>query len=143
MDNSFGEYFRALRKKAEKTLRAFCNEVGADPVTINRIERGFLPPPSGDLANKCIEALGLKTENEKQDFRDRCQHYEVPTEEEIAKENMIPRAQAEAINAIKKTGLESGTIECPICKGELYFEVHNNGHVWGKCVSQGCLAWMQ
>ena len=142
MGNSFGEYFRALRIKAVKTLRAFCNEVGADPVTINRIERGLLPPPSGDLANKCIEALGLKTENEKQDFLDRSQHYEGPSDEEIKRE-ITSRAQIDAINAIKNTGLKSGTIECPICKGELYFEVHSNGHIWGKCISQGCLAWMQ
>jgi len=142
MGNSFGEIFRSLRLKARKTLRAFCNEVGADPVTINKMERGFLPPPEDDLLDKCVAALGLENELEKQDFIAICQHYDGPTDEQ-RKQEMVYGAQVDAINAIKNTGLESGTIECPICKGELYFEVHNNGHIWGKCVSQGCLAWMQ
>ena len=38
----------------------------------------------------------------------------------------------------------AGVVECPKCGGKLHYSIAgNNGHVWGKCATAGCLAWMQ
>jgi hypothetical protein len=48
-----------------------------------------------------------------------------------------------AIRAIRATGLSEGSIECPKCKKGLHFSVaRSNGHIWGRCETGGCLAWM-
>ncbi len=37
----------------------------------------------------------------------------------------------------------AGTVECPKCKGTLYYTVAaSNGHLWGRCETKDCLAWM-
>lgn len=37
-----------------------------------------------------------------------------------------------------------GSIECPICKGELRYSVAGcNGHIHAKCMTTGCVYWMQ
>lgn len=36
-----------------------------------------------------------------------------------------------------------GTAICPKCQGDLMYSVASlNGHIWGKCKTKGCLAWM-
>ena len=37
-----------------------------------------------------------------------------------------------------------GTATCPVCSGVLAL-IHKagNGHVWGKCLTKGCVAWME
>ncbi len=37
------------------------------------------------------------------------------------------------------------TLQCPACgTGELHLSITAyNGHVWGKCTTEGCLAWME
>lgn len=48
-----------------------------------------------------------------------------------------------AIKLIKATKLQTGHVECPVCKANLQFSVSpSNGHIWAKCSTQGCLAWM-
>ena len=38
----------------------------------------------------------------------------------------------------------TGVIECPKCKGRLHYSVSGyNGHIHGKCETDGCLSWMQ
>ncbi len=35
-------------------------------------------------------------------------------------------------------------IECPICKGRLHLsQAASNGHVHGKCETEGCVSWME
>lgn len=35
-------------------------------------------------------------------------------------------------------------VECPACKGKLHLsQSAYNGHVWGKCETEGCLSWME
>lgn len=51
------------------------------------------------------------------------------------------------IQAVKEThkGKDwNGVEECPVCKGRLHLS-HSafNGHVWGKCETEDCLAWME
>ena len=39
---------------------------------------------------------------------------------------------------------DSGTIECPTCKGRLaWARDSHNGHLHGECETEGCLRWMQ
>lgn len=49
-----------------------------------------------------------------------------------------------AFAAIAADPGDSGTIECPTCKGRLaWIRDSHNGHVHGQCDTDGCLRWMQ
>ncbi|WP_342111810.1 hypothetical protein [Methylobacterium sp. SI9] len=49
-----------------------------------------------------------------------------------------------AFAAIAADLSDSGTIECPTCKGRLaWIRDSHNGHVHGQCETEGCLRWMQ
>ena len=46
--------------------------------------------------------------------------------------------------AINAESGDSGTIECPVCKGRLtWARDRYNGHLHGQCETDGCLRWMQ
>jgi len=50
----------------------------------------------------------------------------------------------EAYKLIGEKKENDGQIECPKCKGELYFiRSTYNGHIHGKCNTDNCLSWMQ
>lgn len=35
-------------------------------------------------------------------------------------------------------------VECPACKGRLHLRIAAaNGHVWGKCETDGCVSWIE
>lgn len=37
-----------------------------------------------------------------------------------------------------------GVVVCPICKGKLHVRHSGyNGHVWGKCETDGCVSWVE
>jgi hypothetical protein len=49
-----------------------------------------------------------------------------------------------ARSLILDTGLNSGSVECPMCGGKLHFTVaRSNGHVHGHCETRLCLIWME
>ncbi len=59
---SFGEFFKSLRKKNRITLREFCLKASADPANISRLERGAMPPPQDtDILERYAKTLGIKT----------------------------------------------------------------------------------
>jgi transcriptional regulator with XRE-family HTH domain len=59
---SFGEFFKSLRKKRRVTLRDFCLQAQADPANISRMERGAMPPPQDtDILERYAKALGVKS----------------------------------------------------------------------------------
>lgn len=59
--NSFGEFFKNLRKKKRITLREFCIRASADPANISRLERGAMPPPQDtDILERYAKALDIK-----------------------------------------------------------------------------------
>lgn len=59
---SFGEFFKSLRKKRKVTLRDFCLQAQADPANISRMERGAMPPPQDtDILERYAKALGVKS----------------------------------------------------------------------------------
>lgn len=86
--------------------------------------------------------------------RGTCDKYTEPTPEEVVKYEQEMHAHAERM----MKGIEAtmdirkkykgqnwkGVIECPICKGRLHVShAAMNGHVWGKCETVNCLAWME
>lgn len=44
----FGDFFKKKRIENGKTLRQFCLENSLDPGNISKLERGLLPPPTGE-----------------------------------------------------------------------------------------------
>ena len=58
--NSFGAFFKSLRKKKRITLREFCIRASADPANISRLERSTMPPPQDtDILERYAKALGI------------------------------------------------------------------------------------
>lgn len=81
----------------------------------------------------------------------KCQKFESMTKEEIDSQEtaMLTRSKNMllAIDLIRKaakdSGNQAGEIQCPACLGRLRYSIaHSNGHVWGKCLTDGCLQWM-
>ena len=57
----FGEFFRAVRKEIQLSLRDFCKLAQADPGNISRMERGEMPPPQDqNILRRYAEALKIK-----------------------------------------------------------------------------------
>jgi len=83
-----------------------------------------------------------------------CIKREEPTPEEIAaSEAKIKEASERFMLALpiikdmkqkyRKQSAEE-VRECPVCKGKLHLAISAyNGHVWGKCETENCLAWME
>jgi hypothetical protein len=83
-----------------------------------------------------------------------CSKYEEPTAEELkewndfiqGRMNMLIAAQTvvEPFRARNKGKSAKEVVECPCCKGKLHMTIAAyNGHVHGKCETDGCLAWME
>ena len=108
--------------------------------------REQFPPPWGKGGLGCIE------HNDP-----RCPKAEWPTHEEalakaresIAFTNRMMAPINSAHAAAKAAGLgkgHGGTGECPCpnCNGTLRYKVAAlNGHLWGKCSTEGCASWME
>ncbi|MFH1702988.1 MAG: helix-turn-helix transcriptional regulator [Nitrospirota bacterium] len=59
--NSFGEFFKSLRKKKRITLREFCIRASADPANISRLERSAMPPPQDtEILERYAKALDIE-----------------------------------------------------------------------------------
>lgn len=55
-----------------------------------------------------------------------------------------PDPMQRVFTAISAQDGDSGTIECPVCKGRLaWARDSHNGHLHGQCETDGCLRWMQ
>ena len=49
-----------------------------------------------------------------------------------------------AFAAIPADPADSGTVECPTCKGRrTWIQDSHDGHLHGECETDGCLRWMQ
>jgi hypothetical protein len=77
-----------------------------------------------------------------------CPVAEFPTaaeaEAEIVESDKRLAAAFEARAAIVERRQGSGVVPCPACGKGLHFSVaRSNGHVWGRCETEGCLAWME
>jgi hypothetical protein len=55
-----------------------------------------------------------------------------------------PSPVGEALKAIRALSGDRGEIKCPTCGGCLHWSrAPENGHVWGRCETEGCVAWIQ
>jgi len=91
-----------------------------------------------------------------------CSKREFPTREEAEAEARESEAHTKATLLAMKRCIEdsddrgfsvfdsdnrpdvAGEIQCPACGGTLkYSRSGYNGHIWGKCETEGCLQWMQ
>jgi hypothetical protein len=83
-----------------------------------------------------------------------CEKRRWPTEEEVAKEladwDAATRRILKVGPIIKQIKQEhqgkswQGVVVCPECNGKLHMRhAACNGHVWGRCETEGCLAWME
>lgn len=75
-----------------------------------------------------------------------CEHYQPYTPEEIEQQERDieerMKTMSLALSLIPKKG-DNGTVKCPKCSGELtWSRARSNGHVWGKCKTPDCMAWM-
>jgi transcriptional regulator with XRE-family HTH domain len=60
MAATFGEFIKKKRLERRRTLRAFCEEIGADPANYSKLERGLLAPPRDQEKLEVYErALGI------------------------------------------------------------------------------------
>ena len=60
----FGELIKKLRSEKRLGLREFCQEVGCDPSTWSKVERGLLPPPQDNgVLKKVAAALGVHVDS--------------------------------------------------------------------------------
>lgn len=92
-----------------------------------------------------------------------CEHFSALTQEEIDKQEAESDAAFEeslrrmrlaepivsAFRAANRVGKKfksaSTVVDCPVCgTGKLHMSHSgHNGHVWGKCTTDGCLGWME
>jgi hypothetical protein len=83
-----------------------------------------------------------------------CDKYDALTDECIARIEAEREASAERfckaipiIGAVKEDHRGEdweGDVTCPVCGGVLHLShAAHNGHVWGRCETKGCLAWME
>lgn len=83
-----------------------------------------------------------------------CDKYEDPTAEEIAAHEAETKAFMDrftkTLPLIAKVKAEhkgqswQGVEVCPVCSGKLHMShAACNGHVWGRCETEGCLSWME
>ena len=86
--------------------------------------------------------------------RGTCAQYQEPSAEEIdayeaemnAHIDKMKKAFA-VIAQVKKAQKGkswNGTVQCPVCGGKLHMtHAACNGHVWGRCETKDCVAWME
>lgn len=78
----------------------------------------------------------------------KCEKYERKSPAEIIAEELEQKAFSDAvvmaIGAIRKQGKDSGEVSCPKCyAGKVHYSVAKlNGHIWGRCTTDGCISWM-
>lgn len=83
-----------------------------------------------------------------------CPHLQRPTAEEItAHEEWVEGRMSKMALVFKaiepwrkkhKGKSAQEVVECPACKGRLHLSISSyNGHVHGKCETDGCVSWME
>ncbi len=84
----------------------------------------------------------------------KCAHLRRPTAEEIATHEAWHEKHMEMM-AVVMTGIRgwrrahqrqnfAEVVECPACKGRLHLSIAAyNGHVHGRCETDGCVSWME
>jgi len=80
-----------------------------------------------------------------------CEHFVLPTKEELEAEKREHKASFERIvkarAAILAAGAKprsAGQLRCLVCeRGTLAWSMASNGHVHARCTTSGCVSWME
>jgi hypothetical protein len=84
-----------------------------------------------------------------------CAHFREPTEDEVRRDREESEAHLRKTMAAIKVASEwrvkpkpeqsrHEVVECPVCNGRLHLsQSAYNGHVHGKCETDGCVSWME
>jgi len=110
---------------------------------INKKCEAGIAYPDDWRKNPCHKSSGLS-----------CKKQRFPTEEEtkifIEETEKHFEGMRKAFQLVSKIKKEhkgegwSGIEVCPVCGGKLHLaHAAFNGHVWGKCETEKCLAWME
>ena len=131
------------RREIGKSLGECARNCGLTTVELSRIERGKLKP-TPEQVGAISGALGLLPDQVLEG---------IPTAEEMESETgesidavvaMISASADAKQKGFKRGNGGRGEMQCPICKGTLCYSVASiNGHIWGKCKTDGCVSWMQ
>lgn len=137
-------YLHELRRNRDLALGEVARGIGIKASELSRIERGMVVL-TDDVCAKLAAYLGIAEEEIRSG---------IPSAEEVEADNgrmmdsltAMSAAQADA----KSMGFGKGhgglgNFPCPICqRGQLHYSVASvNGHLWGRCTTDGCVAWMQ
>ena len=126
------------RRSLDMALGELARGAGLTVVEMSRIERGKLTPTDEQCA-AIGKVIGWSA-------RAVLAALPEPTADTLP-DSML--AYAATSDDAKQRGLGRGNggpgkIPCPICKGELHYYVSIlNGHIWGRCMTDGCVRWMQ
>lgn len=131
------------RRSKDMALGELARKCNLGSSVMSRIERGIEHPPDAVLAEIGM-ALGWTQEEVRASL---------PSKEEAQAEfdkvsdalTAMSACQDDAkAKGYKKGNGGRGFIPCPICKGRLHYSVaSHNGHMWGRCETEGCVSWMQ
>ena len=107
--------------------------------------------PGVFLRMPCVEMVDRKGEtvmpcpiNAWQEPTDeQIREHEAEWEQAMGKTKAALKVAAEWRVKPKPAKDRQGTVECPVCKGVLHLSQSSNGHVWGKCETDGCVSWME
>jgi hypothetical protein len=110
--------------------------------------------PCDDWSKRKTLSKPTPAQQEQMTKRGTCPKYEEPSAEELKAWEDKLKVYGENMNKVF-TALASirkdqkgknwrGVIECPACKGKLHL-THSayNGHMHGRCETEGCVAWME
>jgi hypothetical protein len=99
---------------------------------------GRKPIPCLEMYDKCITSCDLR----KFPTREEAEAHEREVEQMFAQVNQARKAAVE--HAGGKRGVR-GSLPCPVCTtGTLHYSIAGiNGHVHGRCTTEGCVLWME
>lgn len=88
----FGDYVRQRRLSMGLSLRQFTLAAELDPSNHSKVERGVLPAPIGDAAERLARALGLEKDSvEWQEFHDLAAASRTPVPPDLDREQTVAR----------------------------------------------------
>lgn len=111
------------------------------------------------LANDAIPGMALRlpcwtpTSGRNGNSPAMCEKYQSVTDSQVAEYKAEMEAYMDRIKKVmpvvsewrkKSPRGKNEVIECPACNGNLHLtQASSNGHVWGKCETEGCVSWME
>lgn len=137
-------YLHELRRNRDFALGEVARGIGVKASELSRMERGRIP-----LTNEIVTALAVFLSVTPEEVRAGVPDAaEVEADESRMLDSLTAmaatQADAKAMGFSKGNG-GRGNFLCPICKrGQLHYSVAGvNGHIWGRCTTDGCVSWMQ